>query len=131
MEDAARYLTPAMRNATKIYRVKATFGHPLIFAEYLALCMPFLIHFAMTGYNCAVRIVSAAAIPFLIYVILLTNSRLGVVGVFISFAVYFLLWAVMKMRQHRHSLIAATIVLSYPVAFVGAVASTFLVRPSR
>jgi len=131
VEDSDRYLKPAMRAATRIYRVKATFGNPLNFAEFLALTMPFMIHFIMGRYRVLVRVAAAVSAVFLVYVILLTDSRLGIVGVFISVTLYLLLWALILVRRTRGNLIAGGIVFAYPALFIAAVAATFVVRPLR
>jgi hypothetical protein len=133
IEDPAvqRTLAGAARAATGIHRVAATTTHPLIFAEYLGLVVPFAVHFALQRYPIYARVAAALSIPLLFFVVLLTDSRLGLGASLLSIVAYFLFWAALRWRQTRKSLFAPAIVLSYPLIFAAFMAATFFVGRLR
>lgn len=121
-----RTLAGGMRAGTDIYRVQAIFGTALGYSEYLSLAMPFLIHIVATSYRLWWRMLAAVLIPVTLYMIILTDSRLGMIGFFSSFICYGLGWAVRRWRQVRSSLIGPMVTLAYP-AGVGAFFAATLV----
>jgi hypothetical protein len=110
------------------HRVQATFGTSLGLAEYLALSAPFVIHFAIAGSRPFVRIAAVATLPLSLSVILVTESRLGVIGLFLGSLVYLLFWAGLRWRRNRASFFGPAIALTYPVIFILALASTLFVH---
>ncbi|HEY0651214.1 O-antigen ligase family protein [Phenylobacterium sp.] len=126
-----RILAGASRAATKVYRVQGPSTTPLGFAELLGLAVPFAIHFALERYHTALRVLAALFLPLSVYVILLTDSRLGVVAALASVMIYLLIWGLIRWRQEPGGLIGPALVLTYPALFVGAVAATFFIGRIR
>ncbi|HEV2363408.1 MAG TPA: O-antigen ligase family protein [Caulobacteraceae bacterium] len=114
------------RAANGIYRVQSVFTTPLTLAEYLAFCFPFLIHFTVArGYRVWVRVAAAALMPFTLYIIFLSGSRLGMVGALVSMLGYGFFWGVNRWRRDKRSLLGAAVVFSSPLSFLAAVATTY------
>lgn len=133
IEDEAvlRILAGASRAATKIYRVQGVSTTPLGMAEILGLAVPFAIHMVLERNHIVVRILAALFIPLTVYVILLTDSRLGVVAALGSMMIYLLFWGLIRWRQQKNSMIGPAVVLTYPAVFVAFVAATFFVGRLR
>lgn len=130
-EKVQRILSGAARAATGIYRVQGTSTTSLGFAEILGLSIPFAMHTGFERYPLWQRIVAIAYIPLAVTVILLTDSRLGVVAALASVIFYLLIWALLRWRQHSRSVFGPAIVLTYPGIFAAFVASTFFVGRLR
>jgi O-antigen ligase len=97
----------------------------------MALTMPFLLHFAVQRYNLVVRIFAVASMPILLFTALITQSRLGVIGVGLSFLTYLLLWALLRRNRSKTDLIAPAIILAYPAIFATSLIASFAVRRIR
>lgn len=130
-ETVQRILGGQQRAAIGIHRVQATFSTSLGLAEFLALCVPFIIHFAFGPYRLAIRIASGLSIPFLLYIVLLTDSRLGLVGFLLGFLIYMFFWAALRWRRSKESIFGPAITLAYPVIFTLAITATFFVGRIR
>ncbi len=115
-----RILTPSYRAYTTDYRAQSTFSNSLAMAEYLALTMPFIIHYLINSTRLATRVAAGLSIPFLLIVILSSGSRLGVVGFGLSIMIYGLIWALLRWRRDRSDLIGATAVFAYPLVLAAA-----------
>jgi hypothetical protein len=126
-----RILAGASRAATKIHRVTATATTSLGLAEMLGLTAPFAVHLVLGRYPLYTRLAMGLYIPLAIYVILLTDSRLGVVACLVSVMFYLLIWAAMRWYHERKSLFAPAIVLTYPLIFACFVAATFFIGRLR
>ncbi len=133
--NVVRILSPSYRAYTTDYRAQATFSNSLAMAEYLALTMPFIIHYLINSTRFATRVAAGLSIPFLLLVILSSGSRLGVVGFGLSIMIYGLIWALLRWRRDRSDLIGATVVFVYPfimaaagvaILFVGRLHKAFL-----
>ncbi len=111
-----------------MHRLQSTFAHPLIFAEYLTLAAPFVIHFAIAGRRPIIRLAAAASLPLLLYVVLSTLERLGVIGVILGSLTYLLFWAGLRWRRDRKSVFGPAVALAYPLIFTLAVVSTLFVH---
>jgi hypothetical protein len=133
IEDDAviRALSGATRTATGLYRVQSTATTPLGLAEVLGLTAPFALHFALGPYKLYFRILALATLPLLLFTILLTDSRLGVVSCLVSLVLYLLFWALLRWRQVKDSMFAPAIVFAYPALFTGLVAATFVITKLR
>jgi hypothetical protein len=131
VEDAANILRGSVRSATGEYRVKTTFSTALGMAEFIALALPFVLHFALSHRALLVRIVAGATVPLLIYVVLETQSRLGMVGSIMSLALYFAFWAMIRWRRNPEDLFGPLIVFATPFVLGAVLAATFLVRRLR
>lgn len=126
-----RILSAKSRAATKIYRVQSKFTTPLGLAEFLAYATPFVLHVALTGKRFVVRIAAIATFPLIWTTLVGTDSRLGMVGFFMSFLLYLIGWAALRWRKNTGSLFAPAIVLAYPAIFAGFIVSTFFVGRLR
>jgi len=108
-------LTSRGRAATGGYRVKSVFSTPLGLAEYLALATPFVIHTAVASKKLATRLGAFATIPLMFLTIIYTDSRLGVVGFFVSFLLYILAWGALRWRDRPDQMVGRLVVISYPI----------------
>ena len=124
--------TPHYRRYTNILRIQGTFSGPMQFAEFLALTMPFVLHFAVEPYRPWTRGLAAGSIPVLLFVTLETNSRSGAGGVLAGMFLYALFWAAMRWRRNPGSLFAMRMLMAYPAAAaIGGVAVLFVGRLHR
>jgi len=126
-EVVQRILAGASRSTTGQYRTQSTFSTALGLSEYCALTLPFVLHFMATTRNIFVRTIAICTVPFLLFVIINTDARLGLLGFFLSLMVYLFLWGVLRWTRDKASLIGPAVVLVYPAIFCAAVASTFIV----
>lgn len=124
-------LNGSSRATTGIYRVQSKFTTPLGLAEYLVYAMPFVLHLGMTARSKATRLGCFATIPLMVWTILKTDSRLGMVGFFLSILMYVLFWGVRRWRSRPDSLFGPAAVLAFPTLMVGFLISTFLVGRLR
>lgn len=129
--NVRKILTPGFARGDDTYRVKGTSNNPLTLSEILGLAVSFAVHFAVTGRTWLVRIAALMFTILSVFVILLTNSRLGVVAACGTIMFYLLIWALLRWRQNKGGLLAPAIVLTYPLALVAFIASTFLVGRLR
>ena len=114
-ETVARILAGSFREDSQQYRVQSTFSTPLGLSEYEALALPFVLQFIIGRYSGFVRGLAAASAPFMVYVIMLTDSRLGLVGAFLTAGLFVLYWGVRRWRYVKNSLLGPSIVLAYPL----------------
>jgi O-Antigen ligase len=119
------------RAGSGIYRAKAMSTTPLGLAELLALSTPFILHLLMTARTLIVKAAALITLPLMFHVIILTDSRLGVVGFLMTFMLYLLLANITRWIQHRRSVFAPLIVISYPAIFSAFIAATFAIRRLR
>lgn len=124
-----RILAGAMRDNK--YRLQSTFSTSLSYAEFLALSLPFALHFAVQPYKPALRFAAALSIPLSLFMVLESGSRLGLIGFLLGPTLYLAFWGVLQWRRDRGSLLAPTIVLAYPAIFCAVIASTFFVGRIR
>ena len=112
-------LATHVRAADGTYRTQSTFSSALGFGEYLALTVPFVIHFAMGAFKPTVRIIAALSLPYLLFIVFITGSRGAVVGCILSFFLYAVAWFVLRWRADRGTLMSpAALVVGAPVAGV-------------
>jgi hypothetical protein len=128
-ETVIRILSGATRE--DVYRVQSTFSTPLGLAEYLALALPFVLHFIMGAYHWVIRLAAVITVPFLLFIILATDARLGLIGFFTAGLLYLLVWAVLRWRRSKSDLFGPAIALGYPVIICLAIASTLFVGRIR
>lgn len=127
-EAVQRIMTPHARAASGIYRVQGKFTTPLGMAEFLALATPFVLHLMMTARTLSLRLATMATIPMMFYAIILTDSRLGVVGFLMAFMIYLLYWSARRWRERKDSIVGPAVVLGYPLIFALFIAATFVIR---
>ena len=124
-------LAGGARSATGQYRVQGMFSSSLTLAEYLALTLPFVLHFIMSDYKTWVRLAGVATIPLFLNIVVATDSRLGSVGFFLAIVAYPLFWSILRWRRLRNDLIGPTVAMAYPVLFCAAVVAVFSVHKLR
>ncbi len=122
-------LAGGARAATGTYRVQSIYTTSLNFAEFLGITTSLFLHFLMTGTRLRTRIACLIYLPYSFWVILTTDSRIGLVGFLLSCLLYFLLWALKRRNERPRDLIAPLLLLAYPMMFATVVAlSLFWVR---
>lgn len=133
IEDPAiqTILSSKARAASGLYRVQSKFTTPLGLAEFLSLATPFILHLVITTRNNMLRVLGIMSLPLVFYIIVLTDSRLGVIGYLMTFMLYLLVWGALRWRRRRDSVFGPAIVISYPLIFVAFIISTFFVGRLR
>ena len=130
-ESVNRILAGAHREEGE-YRVQSTFSTPLGLAEYIALALPFLIHYMISDrFAIWIRVAIAGLIYLLINIVLMTDARLGLIGCFLSGLLSLLFWAIQRWRRSQPSVFGPAITLSYPIIAALAYASTLFVGRIR
>jgi hypothetical protein len=131
-ETVQRILGGFVRSTTGQYRATAVFTTPLDLSEFMALATPIILHFAVsTYYRPIVRIAAAATIPVVLMVILMTDSRLGLIGLFLSLMLYLFYWALQRYKQDRSALLATSVLMAYPAIAAVFVVASFTVGRLR
>lgn len=130
-ETVQRVLTGSARSATGIYRVQGKFTTSLGLAELLALITPFVIHFMLEGRTKVIQLAAAVTLPMMLWTIIATDSRLGMVGFLLSFMFYMLIWGARRWRRYSDSLMGPAVTLAYPVIFMAFVGATFTIGRLR
>ena len=125
------FLAGAQRSYTGIHRVQSVFTTSLGMAEYMALTLPFVVHFLREEFGWKMRAAAAMTIPFTLYVIILTDSRLGIVGCLVTLMAFIFIWAWRRRREDKRNHFWTGIIACYPIIFCAAVASTFFVGRIR
>ena len=93
--------------------------------------MPFVIQFAIGPYRWMIKLCAGLSAIFITYVIILTGSRLGVIGCLLSFMLSLLAWAVVRWRTTPNSILAPAITLAYPALFLATVVLTYVSHTLR
>ncbi len=107
-------LSVHMRAYTNLYRAEATFTTPLGLAEYLALTLPFVLHFCTPRWPGKVRLAACLSVPLILYADFITGSKLGTIGALGASSVYFLMFTFKYWRRNKSSLLAASGFFGYP-----------------
>lgn len=126
-ESVQRILSGSSRAATGIYRVQSKFTTPLGFAEFLALSAPFILHIMMRSKNVLIIVAAALTLALQFWCIRLTDSRLGVVGFFMTLLLYMLVWGGLRWYRDRDSLFGPAVVIAYPITLSAFFAATLFV----
>ncbi len=114
-DPAVQYaLATHVRSGDGTYRTQSTFSTSLGFGEYLALTFPFILHFLFGKYKPFTKTVAFLSIPPMMLFIYITGSRLAVVGALMSYILYYTIWAVLRWRSNRQSLVAPAMLLALP-----------------
>lgn len=130
-EIVLRILSGTARAAIGLHRVQASFTTSLGLAEYLALTAPFILHFAIGNYKVWVKIAAALTAPLMLFVVLVTDSRLGAVGFLLAVLLYPLFWGLLRWRRQLNSIFGPAVVLAYPAIFVLGVTASFAIGRLR
>ena len=121
-------LVGGSRSATGAYRIQSIFTTSLSFSEFLGLSTPFFLFFIVHTQRQMIKIALLLYLPFSFWIILKTDSRLGVIAFFVSVFFYVLFWGIRRWQRDRHGLIAPAVVLAYPVILAGFFALTLIWR---
>ena len=124
-------LAGASRSAIGVHRVQSVATTPLGLAELLGLAAPFALHIAVQRGRLVERIIAAAYLPLALYLILLADSRLGIVALIGAVLFYVLIWGLLRWRNSKDSLLAPAVVLAYPAIFTATLLASFFVRQLR
>jgi hypothetical protein len=115
-DDAVQaILEPHMRAYTDRYRAEATFSTPLGLAEYLALTLPFILHFSTSRFPRRTRIAALISLPVVLYGDFLTNAKLGMIGAVAGSGFYIFTVAFNNWQRNKGSLIAGSALWFLPV----------------
>ena len=133
IDDAtlANILGSQARSADGIYRVRGPFTTSLPFAEFLAMTTPFILHWLLTGRSAALKLTMAVTLVAVLAGIVITQSRLGLVGTIVAIGVYVPMWAYRQWRADRTSIIGPSILIGAPLvalALIGVVFSSHTLK---
>lgn len=92
-------------HALRERRVTAGFGNPNLFAAFLCLCLPFFLFFITEKTSANVRMFSSAGLILVLFVIILTRSRGGLLSMMFAFFIF----GVLILMQGRSRLSARQI----------------------
>ena len=120
-----RALAGSERAGVGRYRAQAIFGTPLGLAEYLALTLPFVLHFVTRRFSPRIRLAAAISIPILLVAVILTDAKLGSIGCVLGILLYIFAAAYRSWQRNKQSLIAAFFLYLYPVGLALFVAAIF------
>lgn len=123
-----KILVGGARAASGKYRVQSIFTTSLSFAEILGLSTPFFLHFLMTSRTRIMQAALAVYLCFSFFVIITTDSRLGIIGFFASVLLYLFFGSFKRWRSRQDSIFSPAIVLSYPMIFMLFMALTLVWR---
>lgn len=130
-ESVQRMLAPKSRGSTGIFRTQSKFASPLSMAEFLALSVPFVMHLAAYHRHWIIRIAGFATLPPMIWAIVQTDARLGMVGLMFASLLFILAWAVMRSRKRKDSVLAPLVLLGYPAGFAVFLVASLTVQRIR
>ncbi|MCT2398387.1 O-antigen ligase family protein [Novosphingobium mangrovi (ex Huang et al. 2023)] len=97
------------------YRVTGPFSTSLSYSEFMAMAMPFFLHYIVEGRKLWLRAVALLCHALVFYGILLTQARVGIVGALAAHGVYFAAWTIRKWRLERTNIVAAALLFLMPV----------------
>ncbi|KQT34623.1 hypothetical protein ASG29_00120 [Sphingomonas sp. Leaf412] len=130
-EAVLRILAGAARSSTGIYRVQSKFTTSGALAEFLSFALPFIIHIMVKTNRLWVRLAAGATIPLVIWALVKTDARLGMVGLFMSLLFYALAWGIMRWRSDKTSIFGPALTIAYPAIFTAFITATFFVGRLR
>ena len=115
------------RSADGLYRTRGPFVNSLVFAEYLAICLTFALHWLLSGRTLLLRAAMAVTCFILLAAIIITQSRLGLVGALVGLMIYVPMWAYRRWRVDPISIFGPTILFGAPIvslALIGVIFSS-------
>jgi len=107
------YLEADLRTATGWYRLKGMTVHPLVLAELMATSAPFVAHAIVTVKHFSMKIAACVLLLGMFLVIIGTDSRLGVLGFFVSLLIYGGLWSVRRWRHRSRDILGPALIAGY------------------
>lgn len=126
-ESVQRILGGSMRAGTTRYRTQATFSTPLGLAEFIALALPFAMHFSTARFSQLIRGAAIVSIPVMFYGCYLTDAKLGMVGSLVGILLYGFATAYRNWRANKSNLIAAAFLYAYPAGMCAIFAALMFV----
>lgn len=130
-ESVIRLLGGVVRSAKGIHRVQSSSTTPLGMSELLGLMSPFAIHYLMNARSVILRVASAVFLPLSLQLVLLADSRLGLVAMLGAVLGYVLIWGALRWRRDSKSLFAPALVLTYPALFSVVLTATLVINRIR
>ncbi len=124
-------LAGTVRSVTGKYRVIATFANALNLAEFLGLAMPFVLHFMLIANRWYKRVIAGATIPLMFAVVSFTDSRMGMINMFVAIMLYVFFWSMRYRQKNPESPIGTGLLVSYPLGAFAFFLSTFFVGKIR
>jgi hypothetical protein len=128
-EVLQRILEGAIRDGQ--YRTTSIFTVSLCLAEFLTVPVAFILRRGFTSENVGRIVFWGIADLLLLGAIVLTNSRLGIVGWMVSHLVFVLLWGLKRWRTQKGDLIGPAISFAYPFAAIALLVAMFTVPAVR
>ena len=113
------------------YRVTTTFSVSLCLAEFLALTLPFFLQYLVTGRNRLFKVILVICDLLVMNAILLTQARVGIVGIAVTHGIYGFILALRFWRAHKESLLGPAALLMYPVGMAVFAVAAFTVPRLR
>lgn len=107
-------LTGAKRAADGIYRVQTTYTTSLSCAEFMAMITPFILYYMFSTRNLIYRILLVALYFGALYTIIVTGSRLGMIGFAIAHLVYPALVGIRRWARLKNDLVGPSLIALYP-----------------
>ena len=98
-----------------LYRVRGPYVNSLVFSEFLTICTPFIIHWLLTGRSILLRASMAGLWLIVLAAIVITQSRLGLIGTIIAIGTYVPVWAYRQWRANATSILGPTLLFGAPV----------------
>lgn len=109
-------LSSQARSDDGLYRVRGPYVNSLVFAEFLAISMPFIIHWLLTGRSILLRMTMGGLWLVILGAIVVTQSRLGLIGTLVAIATYIPMWAYRRWRADPTSIIGPALLFGAPLA---------------
>ena len=113
---AATILRGHARAGTDVYRSVGTFNVSLVFAEYLAIVYPFVIHATVQAKQFWRRLLLGMGMGALLVAMWATNARSGMIGFFIAVFLYGGMAALRHWRRRRESIAGIAALSAMPLA---------------
>jgi hypothetical protein len=104
-----RLLSPVFREGD--YRVTGTFSVSLCFAEFMSLTLPFFLQYLVVGRNRLYKLIVVVCDVLVINAIILTQARVGIVGIMVTHGIYGFIWSIRFWRTRKDSLFGPMIAL--------------------
>jgi hypothetical protein len=113
------------------YRIEGTFTTPLTLGQFLALSVPFVLHFAMGPYKFWLRVAAAFSVCLMVGCALLTQSRSSAGALLFAAMLYVFYWAYRRFRQREDNFIGSLVVWSYPLMGLAVFAASVFIGKIR
>ena len=115
-EEVQKILTPMFRFGD--YRVKGSSLTSLEYAELLSYILPMCLYYFLENKNTFIKFMMVIAIVLIFYAIVVSRSRLGLVGAIVSISNYSFIISIRYWRLNKHSLIGPALLVMYPAGLI-------------